>query len=158
MVKVLFVCLGNICRSPMAKYVFRDMVEKENMQDYFFIDSAATSSEEEGNGMHYGTRRKLDEMNIKFDNHIARKMTKADYEKFDLIIGMEDSNIRNIGRIIGNDKDEKVYKLLDFSKNPRDIADPWYTGNFDKTYNDVVEGCIGLLSYIKNNSDKFTIE
>ena len=158
MVKVLFVCLGNICRSPMAKYVFRDMVEKENMQDYFFIDSAATSSEEEGNGMHYGTRRKLDEMNIKYDNHIARKMTKADYEKFDLIIGMEDSNIRNIGRIIGNDKDEKVYKLLDFSKNPRDIADPWYTGNFDKTYNDVVEGCIGLLSYIKNNSDKFTIE
>ena len=153
MVKVLFVCLGNICRSPMAKYVFRDMVEKENMQDYFFIDSAATSSEEEGNGMHYGTRRKLDEMNIKYDNHIARKMTKADYEKFDLIIGMEDSNIRNIGRIIGNDKDEKVYKLLDFSKNPRDIADPWYTGNFDKTYNDVVEGCMGLLSYIKNNSD-----
>ena len=158
MVKVLFVCLGNICRSPMAKYVFRDMVEKENMQDYFFIDSAATSSEEEGNGMHYGTKRKLDEKHIKYDNHIARKMTKADYEKFDLIIGMEDSNIRNIGRIIGNDKDEKVYKLLDFSKNPRDIADPWYTGNFDKTYNDVVEGCIGLLSYIKNNSDKFTIE
>lgn len=158
MVKVLFVCLGNICRSPMAKYVFRDMVEKENMQDYFFIDSAATSSEEEGNGMHYGTRRKLDEMNIKYDNHIARKMTKADYEKFDLIIGMEDSNIRNIGRIIENDYNGKVFKLLDFSKNPRDIADPWYTGNFDKTYNDVVEGCIGLLSYIKNNSDKFTIE
>lgn len=158
MIRILFVCLGNICRSPMAKYVFKDMVDREGLKDKFIIDSAATSSEEVGNGMHYGTKRKLDEMNIIYDNHIARKMTKEDYNKYDLIIGMEDSNIRNIKRIIENDNEYKVYKLLDFSKNPRDIADPWYTGNFDKTYEDILEGCKKLLSFIRENDKKFTLE
>lgn len=153
MIKILFVCLGNICRSPMAEYVFKDLVDKENLSDDFYTDSAATSSEEEGNGMHYGTRKKLIEKNINFDNHIARKIKKEDYDKYDFIIGMEESNIRNIKKIIGIDTKNKVYRLLDFSKRPRDIADPWYTGNFDITYDDIYEGCNSLLSYIKNKFD-----
>ena len=153
MIKILFVCLGNICRSPMEEYVIKDLVDKENLSDDFYIDSAATSSEEEGNGMHYGTRKKLIEKNINFDNHIARKIKKEDYDKYDFIIGMEESNIRNIKKIIGIDTKNKVYRLLDFSKRPRDIADPWYTGNFDITYDDIYEGCNSLLSYIKNKFD-----
>ena len=149
MVKVLFVCLGNICRSPMAEYVFKDKIKKEGIEK-FYIDSAATSSEEIGNSIHYGTRNKLKEMNIDYGNHLARQITKQDYEKFDYIIGMEDRNIKDIKRIVGEDTENKIYKLLDFSKNPRDIADPWYTGNFDKTYDDIVEGLEAFLYYLKN--------
>lgn len=148
MIKVLFVCLGNICRSPMAEYVFKDMVRKNGIDKNFYIDSAATISEEIGNSVHYGTRNKLNQMKIECGNHVARKITKQDYERFDYIIGMEDQNIRDIKRIVGNDTENKVYKLLDFSKNPRDIADPWYTGNFDKTYDDILEGLEGFLKYI----------
>ncbi len=149
MVKVLFVCLGNICRSPMAEYVFKDMIKKEGTEE-IYIDSAATSSEEIGNSIHYGTRNKLKEMNIDYGNHLARQITKQDYEKFDYIIGMEDRNIKGIKRIVGEDTENKIYRLLDFSKNPRDIADPWYTGNFDKTYDDIVEGLEAFLDYLKN--------
>lgn len=149
MIKVLFVCLGNICRSPMAEFVFKDMIKKEGLENEFYVESAATSSEEIGNGMHYGTVAKLNEMNIPFGNKRARKLTQEDYDKFDYILGMENSNIRNINRIVGEDSQNKVYRLLDFSKNPRDIADPWYTGNFDKTYQDVLEGCENFLQYIK---------
>lgn len=150
MVKVLFVCLGNICRSPMAEYVFKNMVEKDDSNINFLVDSAATSSEEIGNQMHYGTRRKLEEKGILYGNHRARKITKKDYEKYDYIIGMEESNVRNILRIVGEDPEHKVYRLLDFSDRPRDIADPWYTGNFDKTYEDIEEGCMLLLEYLKS--------
>lgn len=149
MVKVLFVCLGNICRSPMAEYVFKDKIKKEGIEK-IYIDSAATSSEEIGNSIHYGTRNKLKEMNIDYGNHLARQITKQDYEKFDYIIGMEDRNIKDIKRIVGEDTENKIYKLLDFSKNPRDIADPWYTGNFDKTYDDIVEGLSAFLEHLKN--------
>lgn len=149
MVKVLFVCLGNICRSPMAEYVFKDMIKKEGTEE-IYIDSAATSSEEIGNSIHYGTRNKLKEMNIDYGNHLARQITKQDYEKFDYIIGMEDRNIKGIKRIVGEDTENKIYRLLDFSKNPRDIADPWYTGNFDKTYDNIVEGLEAFLDYLKN--------
>ena len=149
MIKVLFVCLGNICRSPMAEYVFKDMVKKNGLEKQFHIASAATSYEEIGNDMHYGTKDKLDEVGIPYTKHKARRIEKRDYEKYDYIIGMEESNIRNILRIIGNDKDNKIYKLLDFSKDSRDIADPWYTGNFTVTYNDIVEGCTGFLDYLK---------
>lgn len=152
MIRVLFVCLGNICRSPMAEFVFKDLVEKENLSDKFEIASAATSSEEVGNGMHYGTKRKLDELGIKYENHIARKITKQDYEKYDYIIGMEESNIRNIKRIVGEDRENKIIRLLDFLNFPRDIADPWYTGNFDKTYNDILEGLRAFLKFLKDNS------
>ena len=149
MIKVLFVCLGNICRSPMAEYIFKDMVKKQGLEGKFYIDSAATSTEEIGNPVHYGTRNKLEQMNIECGNHTARRITKQDYEIFDYIIAMEEQNMVNIKRIVGDDKEQKIYKLLDFSDNPRDIADPWYTGNFDKTYEDIKEGLEGFMKYLK---------
>lgn len=149
MIKILFICHGNICRSPMAEYVFRDMVQKAGMKDQFYISSAATSREEIGNGVHYGTRRKLAEENIYCGDHKAIQMTKQDYDKYDYIIGMDTANIRNILRIVGDDKEQKVYKLLSFAREGRDIADPWYTGNFDVTYEDIVRGCCGLLERLE---------
>lgn len=149
MKKVMFVCLGNICRSPMAEFVLKDLVRKRNLEDEFYISSSATSYEEIGNGIHYGTINKLREMGIPVENRVAVRLRKADYDKYDYIIGMEESNIRNIIRIVGEDRENKIYRLLDFSNNPRDIADPWYTGNFDITYNDILEGCISFLDAIK---------
>lgn len=137
MIKILFVCLGNICRSPMAEFVFKDMVKKRGLSDLFVISSAATSSEETGNPVYPGTRKKLRQYNISVDGKRAVRLTEKDYQKYDYIIGMEQANIRNMIRIMGEDRDKKVFKLLDFSDNPRDIADPWYTGNFDRTYEDV---------------------
>lgn len=151
MIKVLFVCLGNICRSPMAEFIFKSMIEKIGMTDKFIIDSSATSTEEIGNSMHYGTVNKLKNEGIRFIDHRAKQIQKSDYSKFDYIIGMERKNIVDIIEIIGNDNENKVYRLLDFSNNPRDIADPWYTGNFDITYKDIVEGCEGLLKNILKN-------
>jgi len=150
MTKVLFVCLGNICRSPMAEFVLKDMVRKRNLQADFYIESAATSSEELGNDIHRGTKRKLTEEGITFACREARKITLADYDKFDYLVGMDESNIRNMLRIFGGDREKKIYKLLDFSSEPRDIADPWYTGDFDETYSDVVEGCEGFLEFLRN--------
>ena len=148
MIKILFVCHGNICRSTMAQYVMQHLVDKENISDKFYIDSAATSTEEIGNGIHYGTRRKLASVGIKYGDHRARQMKKSEYNDFDYIIGMDEWNIKNINRIIGSDKDGKVHKLLEFAGSSRDIADPWYTGNFDETYRDVLEGCSALLKHL----------
>ncbi len=145
MIRILFVCLGNICRSPMAEFILKDMVKKRGVESEFYIESAGTSNEEEGNPVHYGTRSKLADVGINTNGKYARQMKKSDYEKFDYIIGMEKYNIRSILRIVGEDRENKVYRLLDFSNNPRDIADPWYTHNFDITYNDIVEGCNALL-------------
>ena len=153
MIKVLFVCLGNICRSPMAEMVFKDIVNKKGLLEEFYIDSAATSTEAVGQGIYYGTRDILKKKGIHFTQHISRQMTKSDYNKFDYILGMEERNIRNILRIVGEDKDNKVYRLLDFSENPRDIADPWYTGNFDITFKDVEEGCNSFLEYLLKNKE-----
>ena len=148
MIKILFVCHGNICRSTMAQYVLQDMVDKRGLSSSFYIDSAATSREEIGNGVHYGTRKKLKEEGIWCGDHRAVQMTKADYKKYDYIIGMYGWNRRNMMRILGSDPEGKVSLLLDFTDHPRDIADPWYTGNFDVTYDDVKEGCEALLDHI----------
>lgn len=148
MIKILFICHGNICRSPMAEYVMKDKVQKRGLSDCFLIDSAATSTEEIGNGVHRGTRRKLKEMNIPCGDHRARQMRRADYEAYDYLIGMDTWNIRNMQRITGKAEGEKIRRLLDFAEAPRDIADPWYTGNFDETYEDVDEGCEALLAYV----------
>ncbi len=141
-------CLGNICRSPMAKYIFKDIIRRKGFEGDFLIDSAATSKEEAGNGLYYNAKMKLAEKNVAYDNHIAKQITKSDYEKFDYIIGMEKSNVENILKIIGEDSQNKVYRLLDFSNNPKDIADPWYTRDFEKTYVEIVEGCEALLKHI----------
>lgn len=146
MTKILFVCHGNICRSTMAEYVLKYLVDQQGIADQFYIDSAATSTEEIGNGVHPGTRRKLAEVGIPCGNHRARQITKQDYIDFDYIIGMDTYNIKNIAKIVGYDIDNKVHKLLDFTNRKGDIADPWYTGNFDATYRDVLEGCQGLLN------------
>ena len=151
MIKILFICHGNICRSTMAEFVFKDMVNKRGLSDSFYIASAATSREEIGNDTHYGTKRKLDEVGIPYTKRGAVQMTKSDYSKYDYILGMDRHNMLNISRIIGSDPEGKVNRLLDFGLRPRDIADPWYTGNFDITYNDVVEGCEALLQHIFEN-------
>ena len=152
MIKILFICHGNICRSTMAQFVFQDMVNKRGLKDKFYIDSAATSREEIGNGPHYGTVSKLRQVGVPVLKHHAVQMTRQDYEDYDFLIGMEHFNLRNMKRIAGGDPDGKMHLLLDFSEHPRDIADPWYTGNFDETYRDVVEGCEALLSYLQENS------
>ena len=151
MIKVMFVCLGNICRSPMAEFVLKDIVKKQGLGKNFYIKSSATSTEEIGNDIHYGTRNKLIQKGIPFEKRKATRLMPEDYNKYDYIIGMEESNIRNIKRIVGNDIEHKIYRLLDYSDNPRDIADPWYTGNFEITYNDIVEGCNAFIKYLENN-------
>ena len=143
--KVLFVCHGNICRSTMAQYVMQDLVEKNSLAEEFAIDSAATSTEEIGNLVDPRTRRKLQQEGIRCGNHRARQMTRADYEYFDYLIGMDHNNLRNMKRILKDDPLGKVSLLLDWTERPRDIADPWYSGNFDLTYEDVTEGCEALL-------------
>ncbi|MCR5612483.1 low molecular weight protein-tyrosine-phosphatase [Treponema sp.] len=145
MKRILFVCHGNICRSPMAEFVFKDMVKKAGRENEFYIDSAATSTEEIGNPMHYGTRTKLREEGIPFTDHRARQITIDDYNDWDLLICMDRNNLRNMQRILGEDTDDKMHFLLEYAGLSRDIADPWYTGNFDETYDDVVLGCKNLL-------------
>ena len=148
MIKILFICHGNICRSTMAQFVFQDMVNKHDLADRFFIESRATSTEELGNGPHYGTVQKMQEMNIPVLPHRAKQMQRRDYKDYDYIIGMDHWNYQNIMRIIGKDPESKVSLLLDWTDRPRDIADPWYSGNFDQTYDDVREGCEALLQYL----------
>lgn len=152
MINVLFVCLGNICRSPMAEFVFRDMVKERGLADQFHIASAATSSEELGNPVHHGTTDKLKEYGISTKGKYAVQLKRRDYQAYDYILGMEYRNIRGIHRIIGSDPERKVFRLLDYTGQPRDIADPWYTGNFDRTYDDIVEGCEGFLDYLSSRN------
>ena len=150
MIKVMFVCLGNICRSPMAEFVLKDLVKKRGVENDFYIESSATSPEELGCDVHYGTVHKLNSVGINVEHRQSKLLRKEDYEKFDYILGMESRNIQNILRIVGEDKENKVYRLLDFSNNPRDIADPYFTGNFDRTYEDILEGCSAFLEKIKD--------
>ena len=145
MIHVLFVCHGNICRSTMAQFVFQDMINKQGLTDQFYIDSAATSREEIGAPPHHGTVHKLKQEGILVLPHRAVQITKKDYDKYDYLIGMDSMNIRNMMRILSGDPEGKVCRLLDFTEQPRDIADPWYTGNFDLTYENIKEGCEALL-------------
>ena len=148
MLRVLFVCHGNICRSPMAEFLLKDLVRRLGIADKFYIASAATSSEEIGNPVHRGTRKKLNELGIDCSEKRAVRMRADDYRKYDYLIGMDAWNKRNILSMIHQDPDNKVHLLLDFSKHPRDIADPWYTGDFETTYRDIMEGLEGLLNYL----------
>lgn len=149
MIKILFVCHGNICRSPMAEFILKDLAEKQGITDKLYIASAATSTEEIGNPVHYGTQSKLQSVGISAEGKRAVQLKKSDYDKYDYFIGMDSWNIRNMKKILGTS--DKIYKLLDFSdRKGSDIADPWYTGNFDETYSDILEGCTGLMEYLKN--------
>lgn len=147
------VCHGNICRSTMAQYVFQDMVNKQGLKDQFIIDSRATSTEEIGNGPHYGTVRKMKEVGVPIIPHRATQISYREYGDWDYIIGMDTWNIRNLHRMLKGDPEGKVYKLLAFGSDGRDIADPWYTGNFDETYDDVLEGCQGLLQFLFDSGE-----
>lgn len=150
LIKILFICHGSICRSPMSEFVLKDMVRKRGISDDFEISSAATSREEIGNPVYPPARRVLSEHGISCGGHHARQMTKADYDHYDMIIAMDRNNIRNIHRITGGDPDGKVRLLLDFTEREgAEVADPWYTGNFDETWRDVTEGCEGLLRTVK---------
>lgn len=152
MTRILFICHGNICRSPMAEFVMKDMVHKRGWDDCFEIASAATSREELGNPVYPPARRKLAEHGISCSGHHARQMTKTDYDRYDTIIGMDHANIRNIQRTTGGDPEQKVSLLLDHTDRPgQEVADPWYTGNFEETWCDVVEGCEALLNRIMGN-------
>ena len=149
MKKILFVCHGNICRSPMAEFIMKDIVKKAGMDDQFHIESAATSTEEIGNSVYPPARRKLEEHGISCEGKTARQMTRSDYDRFDLLVGMDEWNIRNMKRIAGGDPDRKIFKMLDFTSRHGDVADPWYTGNFDATWRDCLEGCEMIFQQYK---------
>ncbi len=148
MIRVLFCCHGNICRSTMAESVMTYLIKQRGLADVFEINSAATSREEIGNPPHYGTVNKLRQMQIPVVPHRAVQMTKADYDYYDYLIGMDSANIRNMNRIAGGDPQGKIYKLLTFAGSGRDVADPWYTGDFDATYQDVVTGINAFLEKV----------
>ena len=149
MTKILFVCHGNICRSPMAEFIMKDLVRKAGLADRFHIGSAATSREELGNLVYPPARRKLAEHGIACAGHAARQLTAQDYENYDLLIGMDRENLRNMRSICGGDPDGKLSLLLDHTGRSRDVADPWYTGDFEATWQDVLAGCQALLAEIR---------
>ena len=154
MFKVLFVCLGNICRSPMAQFVFKQMVKDRGLSDHFEIDSAATESYNEmcHEGIYYGTREILKAKHIPFEEHYSRRIRTADYEHFDYIIAMDDGNIEDRQSLIGLVTEHKIHRLLDFTDHPRNIIDPWYTGNFEECYQDITEGSEAFLNYLETKS------
>ena len=147
--RVLFVCHGNICRSPMAEFVMKDLVKKAGVEREFSIASAATSTEEIGCPVYPPARRKLAEHGIGCAGHAARQLTAADYDHWDYLVGMDVANLRNMRRICGGDPEGKISLLLDWADRSGDVADPWYTGDFDATWRDVLAGCSGLLAHIR---------
>lgn len=150
MKKIMFVCLGNICRSPMAEFIFRDLVKKEGLEKEIVCASSATSMEEYGNPVYPPARKQLLKMGIDCAGKRATPLQKSDYQKYDLLLGMEERNIVNMKRICGGDPDGKIRRLLDHAPRPRDIADPWYSGDFDTACRDILEGCRILLEELKN--------
>lgn len=153
MIKIMFVCHGNICRSPMAEFVLKDLLQKNGLENEFYVESSATSFEEIGNPVHKGTVTKLSNYSISTKDKFSQKLIKDDYSKFDYFIGMDGANIRNMHTIFGADPDNKIYKLLEFADEYYDIADPWYSGNFDKTYDDVLKGCMGMIKKLGGQND-----
>ena len=149
MTKILFICHGNICRSPMAEFVMKDLVEKAGLETEFLIESAATSTEEIGNPVYPPARRKLAEHGISCAGKTSRQLIRADYGQYDLLIGMDRANIRNMSRICGGDPEGKLHLLMEYTDHPGDVADPWYTDNFETTWRDVLAGCKGLLQAVK---------
>ena len=148
MIKIMFVCLGNICRSTMSEFVMKAMVKEAGLEDKIFVASSATSYEAIGCDIHRGTKAVLDKNNIPYSSRAAVKLQKADFEKYDYFVGMEERNIRDMIKILGTN--EKVYKLLEFAGDNGDISDPWYTHNFDVTYEDVTKGCRAFLEHLKS--------
>ena len=148
MLDILVICHGNICRSPLAEFVMKDLTERQGLAGKFQIASAATSREELGNDIHPGTRRVLEREGIPFSSRQARQITKSDYEAYDYIIAMDLANLRNLERLLGGDPEGKFFLFLEFAGEHRDIADPWYTGNFDETYRDIKQGCTALLEFL----------
>ena len=148
MTKILFVCHGNICRSPMAEFIMKKLVKDAGLEKEFYIESAATSTEEIGNPVHYGTRQVLRKYNIDSSKKRAVQITKSDYDCYDMIIGMDSYNMRNMRRIFGEDVSNKLSMLMDYTNRPGDVADPWYTGDFNATERDVILGCRCLLDKI----------
>ncbi len=149
MIKLLFVCHGNICRSPMAEFVMKDLVKKAGLESEIYIASAATSREEIGNPVYPPARRKLAEHGIACGGHAARQMTRQDYDSFDFLVGMDRANLRNMRSICDGDRDNKISLLMDYTSRPGDVADPWYTGDFEATWQDVSEGCQALLKLLQ---------
>ena len=149
MINILFICHGNICRSTMAEFYMKHIVEQAGLSDSIYIESVGTSREEIGNDTHYGTKEKLDKMGIPYIHRKARQVTLDDYHNFDYLIIMDENNGRNLRRIIGDDIDFKVYKAMSFVGENRDVKDPWYTGNFDETYDDISRSCDALLAVLK---------
>ena len=147
--RILFVCHGNICRSPMAEFVMKDLVKNAGLERKFSIASAATSTEEIGCPVYPPARRKLAQHGIGCAGHAARQLTAADYDHWDYLVGMDVANLRNMRRICGGDPEGKIYLLLDWADRSGDVADPWYTGDFDATWRDVLAGCSGLLAHIR---------
>lgn len=154
MIRILFVCHGNICRSPMAEFVMKDMVARRGLSERFQIESAATSTEELGHPVYPPARRKLSEHGIDCAGKRARQMRREDYGRFDLIVGMDAFNLRNMRRIVGGDPEGKLRLLLDFTRRPGEVEDPWYSGDFDATWRDVSEGCEGILRYLRDRLDE----
>ena len=149
--RILFVCHGNICRSPMAEFIMKKLVADAGLSEMFEIASAATSTEEIGNPVYPPARRKLAEHGIACDGKTARQLTRRDYDYYDLLIGMDRYNIRNMERMCGGDPDDKIHMLMEYAGNVRqDVADPWYTGNFNATWRDCMNGCRGLLEKLAN--------
>jgi protein-tyrosine phosphatase len=149
MIKILFVCHGNICRSPMAEFAMKDLIQKAGLEDQFEIASAATSTEEIGNPVYPPARKKLAEHGIGCAGKTARQLRKEDYVEYDLLIGMDSANLRNMQRICGGDPDHKIHLLLEYAGYTGEVADPWYTRDFETTWRDIEAGCRGLLDELR---------